>query len=101
MVISDEVTSASKVLVLKWSLTKMHSQIKICSKSVKSVAYDPDGPTGGTSETKTNSCADHTFVFHIQPETRVHTVLQNTKPACFSGSFNYIYINIKAIVKPM
>lgn len=31
----------------------------------------------------------------------VHTVLQNTKPACFNGSFNYIYINIKAKVKPM
>lgn len=31
----------------------------------------------------------------------VHAVLQNTKPACFSGSFNYIYIKIKAIVKPM
>lgn len=69
MVISDEGTSASKVLVLKWSLTKMHSQIKICSKTVKSVAYDPECPTGGTSETKTNSCTDHTFVFHIQPET--------------------------------
>lgn len=31
----------------------------------------------------------------------VHTVLQNTKPTYFSGSFKNIYINIKAIVKPM